>query len=57
MVVGWFWIAIVFVGAFALAGAMGWARIRNRRSDVPIETTERATKALRKELNERDKRR
>ena len=57
MIIDWFWIAIVFIGAFALAGAIGWSRIRNKHSDVPLAKTERATKELRKELNERDKRR
>jgi hypothetical protein len=46
MVIGSFWIIVVFVGAFALGGAILWAMANNRTSKRKLEQTEQATRDL-----------
>jgi len=38
-----FWTIVVFVGAFALMGAILWAKANNRTSRAKLEKTEAAT--------------
>jgi hypothetical protein len=46
MVISSFWIIVVFVGAFALGGAILWAMANNRTSRRTLERTEQATRDL-----------
>ena len=39
-----FWVIVVFVGAFALMGAILWAKANNRTSPEKLAETERATR-------------
>jgi len=46
MLSGVSWILVVFVGAFALMGAILWAKANNRTSRAKLEKTEAATAAI-----------
>ncbi len=52
-----FWTIVVFVGAFALMGAILWAKANNRTSRAKLEKTEAATARMYAEGDTVEKRR